>query len=280
MNTKPKQHKVVSNAKVNLALRITGRLDNGYHTISTLFQEIDFHDDLIFMESQSPEFTANIPGLPLDDDNLCIAAYNKLKPLRKIDCEFSVHLEKRIFMGAGLGGGSSNAAAVLKFLNQAWKIGLNDKELEKIGLDLGCDVPFFIKGGTQGGNHLGEELQPLDFPLDYALLLVNPGIHISTPWAYKKFSLTNKKNNYKFAGLLNNNVVQWQMFENQFEKVVFQSYPEIGEIKSRLLKREALYSGLSGSGSTMVGIFEDKTQAENAAGDFENYSTITSLPVR
>src|SRR6056297_3776451 len=101
MITRPKHYQIVANAKVNLALRITGRLESGYHTISTLFQEIDFHDDLIFTESKSPGFTSNLSGLPADDSNLCIAAYNTLKPLRKNNQDFSIHLEKRIFMGAG-----------------------------------------------------------------------------------------------------------------------------------------------------------------------------------
>mgnify|MGYP006303427279 CR=1 FL=1 len=183
-------------------------------------------------------------------------------------------------MGAGLGGGSSNAAAVLKFLNKNWKINFSGKKLEDLGLELGCDVPFFIRGGTQGGNNLGEALEVLDFPVNYVVLLVHPDIHISTGWAYKKFSLINKKNKYKFASLLNKRIIQWQLFENQFENVIFQSYPEIGRIKSELLKKNALYSGLSGSGSTMVGVFKDKATAETAARAFENYPTKISLPVR
>ena len=194
--------------------------------------------------------------------------------------EYSIYLEKRIPMGAGLGGGSSNAAAVLKFLNTQWELGLSGKELEEIGLELGCDVPFFIKGGTQGGDNLGEELTVLDFPTDYYVLLVNPGIHISTIWAYQNFSLTHRKNRYKFASLLNDNKIQWSLFENLFENVVFQSYPEIGKIKELLLEKGAVYSGLSGSGSTMVGVFDDKENVVNAKQSFENYPTFISLPIR
>ena len=209
-----------------------------------------------------------------------MAAYEKMKPFRKNDMEFSIFLSKNIPMGAGLGGGSSNAAAVLNFLNKKWQINLSDLELEKIGLELGCDVPFFIKGGTQGGDNLGEELTILNFPTNYYVLLVNPKIHISTIWAYKNFSLTHKKNRYKFASLLKENKIQWQLFENIFENVVFQSYPEIGIIKDELLKKGAIYSGLSGSGSTLVGIFEEREKAEKVQMSFENFPTFISLPVR
>ncbi len=280
MTTTNKSFQVKSNAKINLALRITGRLKSGYHTISTLFQEIDFHDTLIFKPAECLEFSSNKVDLSTNENNLCIAAYQKMKQYAPDKEDFKIHLEKRIPMGAGLGGGSSNAAAVLKFLNRQWNIKFSDEQLEGIGLSLGCDVPFFIKGGTQGGNHLGEDLMPLKFSLQYVVLLVNPDIHIATNWAYKKFSLTNKKNDYKFASLLNDDIIQWQLFENQFEYVVFQSYPEIGKIKRKLLEEGALYSGLSGSGSTMVGVFEDKEKAAKAAGSFEEYTTIISLPVR
>ena len=274
------QNKIKSNAKINLALRITDRLENGYHTISTLFQEIDFYDDIIFTKSEKFGFTSNIADLPTDNSNLCIAAYEKMKNFQKNGQDFLIHLEKRIPMGAGLGGGSSNAATVLKFLNKNWEINFDDKELERIGFELGCDVPFFIKGGTQGGDGLGEILTPLSFPTNYVILLVHPQVHISTVWAYKNFSLTSIKNKYKFASLLNNNVINWQMFENVFENLVFQSYPEIGEIKQKLLQKSAVYSGLSGSGSTVVGIFDDKEKALSAMNSFENFPTQISLPVR
>jgi 4-diphosphocytidyl-2-C-methyl-D-erythritol kinase len=272
--------RIRSNAKINLALRITGRLDNGYHTISTLFQEIDFCDLLEFEKAENFSFSSNKAELSANHSNLCVQAYDKMKPFRRVEQEYALHLIKRIPMGAGLGGGSSNAAEVLKFLNKQWKIGFSDEKLEAIGLELGCDVPFFIKGGTQGGDNLGEKLTPLDFPTDYSVLLVHPGIHISTVWAYQNFSLTDKKNRYKFPSLLNGNKIQWQLFENVFENVVFQSYPEIGKIKERLIEKGAVYSGLSGSGSTMVGVFDDKESIDNAKLSFESYPTFISLPIR
>lgn len=280
MNTINKIDKIYSNAKINLALRITDRLDNGYHTISTLFQEIDFHDTIEIKESTKFGFSSNNATLPDDSSNLCVVAYEMMKPFRKNNQEYQIHLAKRIPMGAGLGGGSSNAAAILKFLNEKWEINKSKAELEEIGLKLGCDVPFFIVGGTQGGDNLGEELIQLDFPLDYHVLLVIPKIHISTAWAYNSFSLTDRKNRYKFACLLNDNEIQWQLFENIFENVVFQLYPEIGKIKEQLNNSGAVYSGLSGSGSTMVGIFYEKELLLKAQASLENFFTFKSLPIR
>jgi len=280
LTNKREKYKIKSNAKVNLALRITDKLDNGYHTLSTIFQEIDLHDTIIFSPSEKFNFSSDDKSLPIDSRNLCVSAYELMKAKAGKINDWSIYLEKVIPMGAGLGGGSSNAATVIKFLNEVWNLDYSNKKLKEIGLQLGCDVPFYIEGKTQGATGVGEKLEKLDFPSNYWILLVCPSIHISTVWAYKNFSLTNKKKNYTFGSLIENEEIQWQLFENQFETIVFQSYPEIRNIKDMLSKEGAKYSGLSGSGSTVIGIFSKEQEAIKAQSVFSKYPTFISLPVR
>jgi len=272
-------YKIKSPAKVNLALRITGQRADGYHTISSVFQEIDLHDRLTFTSAQAFDFSCTAQHLPIDERNLCVAAYHRMKALADRDhTEWQLHLEKHIPVGAGLGGGSSNAAAVIKFLNRQWQLQLDAARLEKLALELGCDVPFYIRGKTQGVTGVGERLQPLQLPHRFILLLVWPRIPIDTGWAYRNFDLTKQKAGYKFSSLYDDEMIHWQLFENQFESVVFQSYPEIGAIKRTLLSQGAQYAGLSGSGSTVIGVFNTIREAEAVRPHFRPYPTYVSLP--
>ncbi len=271
--------KIRANAKVNLALRITGQRPDGYHTISSVFQEIDLHDRLIFTPAEKFGFSSTDHNLPTDERNLCVAAYRRIAALNGENYrDWQIHLEKNIPIGAGLGGGSSDAAAVIKFLNQHWQLQLDRATLSGLALELGCDVPFYIHGKTQGVEGIGERLIPLHMPQAFALLLVCPPIHISTRWAYGKFDLTKQKAGYKFTRLYGDEVIHWQLFENQFESVVFQSYPEIGVLKKALRSKGAQYAGLSGSGSTVIGVFKNKQEAEAVKPHFRQYPTYVSLP--
>ena len=274
-----RQTKINSNAKVNLALRITGKRPDGYHTLSTLFQEIDFHDEIIFKPADEFDFICSDKSLPVDKKNLCVAAYYEMKKYYAGKQEFRITLEKNVPVGAGLGGGSSNGAAVIKFLNTAWGLNFDKNKLMKIALALGCDLPFYINGKTQIAEGVGEILQPVKFSENFVFLLVLPQIAISTVWAYKNFNLTNRKEGFKFARFFQRNNKVWKMFENQFEDIVFRSYPKIGELKQKLIKNNALYAGLSGSGSTVVGIFSNKKKAREVQSRFHSNNTIISLPI-
>lgn len=251
----PEPVTVRSNAKVNLALRITGRTEQGYHTLSTLFQEIDLHDRITFKQAEQFSFSTSDQNLPENESNLCVAAYNIIKEYTDSPVPCQIFLDKNIPVGTGLGGGSSNAAAVLKYLNKFWKIGLSDQKLMQIGKKLGADVPFFINGGTQIGEGIGNILQPVKLKLNFKILCILPDFQISTAKAYAKFSLTNQKEKFNFDRLILNGVPNWKLFENQFEEVITQSYPEISDMKQKLLSGGAEYAGLSGSGSTVIGIF-------------------------
>jgi len=268
-----------SNAKVNLCLRITGRRADGYHTLSSIFQEIDLHDLLTFTPAADYSLSCDNPQIACDRTNLCTRAYKAMQQIANSPSNWHIHLEKRIPIGAGLGGGSSNAATVIKFLNQVWQLNRSESELLQITTRLGADVAFFIRGKTQLAEGIGEQLVPITLPEDFIFLLICPPIQVSTRWAYQQFNLTKKKEGYKFRRLFESGRIRWELFENQFETVVFPAYPEIGIIKNQLLQKGALYAGLSGSGSTMFGIFKDRHCAASARQLFTNYPTFIALPV-
>ncbi|HDP67566.1 MAG TPA: 4-(cytidine 5'-diphospho)-2-C-methyl-D-erythritol kinase [Candidatus Marinimicrobia bacterium] len=273
------KYTVQSNAKVNLCLRITGRLPSGYHTLSSLFQEIDLHDIITFTKATNYALHCNLETIPRDAKNLCSIAYHKLKALAPGAPDWHIQLIKNIPVEAGLGGGSSNAATVLKFLNSHWNLHLPESDLIKIARQIGADVAFYLRGGTQMAAGIGDILTPLELPERFVLLLICPQVQISTPWAYRQFDLTKRKYGDKFRHLFESGKIHWELFENQFESVVFPAYPEIGNLKARLLEAGALYAGLSGSGSTVFGIFHTRCAAESARRLFDHFTSYISLPV-
>jgi len=272
--------KIKSNAKVNLALRITGRRPDGYHNLSTIFQEIDLHDVLTFTPAKAFELKTNYTALSGKTDNLCTKAYRRMEQIAPHSQPWRITLKKNIPIGAGLGGGSSNAATVLKFLNKAWQINLSDDNLARIGCAIGSDVPFYIQGKTQGARGIGEVLEPLILPEDFAILLALPDINISTAWAYRQFNPRNAKPAYDFAELISDGRVHWEKFENQFEDIVFPAYPQLARVKEQILNTGALYAGLSGSGAALFGIFRSRTAALKAAQQLPEWHTIITKPVK
>jgi len=270
---------VKANAKVNLALRITRRRSDGYHNLSTLFQEIDLHDNLWFKPASTLRLTTTMPELATDESNLCTRAYNTFKKLISSPPAYAIHLEKNIPLGAGLGGGSADAAAVLKFLNTAWQINLGIQALQKIAAEVGSDVPFYINGGTQGATGRGEILTPLRPPDNFVLLLVIPPLAISTAWAYQQFNPADCKPPYDFDDFTRGKRIHWELCENQFESIVFQHYPELKAIKIGLQKNGARYAALTGSGSALFGVFDTAKEAQSASQNFSAYQTFVARPV-
>jgi len=196
----------------------------------------------------------------------------------------SIHLEKQIPVAGGLGGGSSNAATVLNGVNDLFGLELNDGFLKKMAAELGADVPFFLKGGTQLAAGIGDQLTPISLPAMKSILLVCPAVEISTVWAYgevKNF-LSDGFGTGKFAVPIEKQL-SWQslgkFFENDFESLVFRTYPEIGDLKKRLLNAGAGFASLSGSGSTVFGIFEDNNVAEKTQEQFSAFQTFITYPI-
>jgi len=275
----------ISHAKINLGLQVLNKRDDGYHNLHSLFVEIDLDDTLVF--TPSDEFHLTIAGresmeIPLDESNLITKAYKLIRSkVENISMEYDIHLKKKIPMGSGLGGGSSNAATVLTALNQLWALNLASDDLENMGKSLGADIPFFIRGGLQLVEGIGDILsfvnpEPLK---NMKFLLVFSPIHISTPWAYKALNKTLQpdKSRPKFAPL--SIVMNWELFENDFERVIHETYPEIRETKARLQNAGALYVGLSGSGSTVFGVFDNLQKAKSILEQFDQYQTFLTSPV-
>ncbi|MBT7515309.1 MAG: 4-(cytidine 5'-diphospho)-2-C-methyl-D-erythritol kinase [Candidatus Marinimicrobia bacterium] len=265
-----------SKAKVNIGLQIRDRRPDGYHTIHTLFQELDFHDIITLEKRESGcGFSSNVDWLKNDDSNLCVKAWRKMGDVFGIG-GISIQLEKRIPAGGGLGGGSSNAATVLKGLRQLYELDLSDDELESLSVDLGADVPFFIRGGLQSGDGIGEVLKPLKPRIDGCFLCVVPDLYIDTKWAYGQVKniLDKPKDLVNFTGFIQKVNIPFELFENDFEAIVVPAYPEIGHIKNSLRAHGARFASLSGSGSTVYGIFDEEVDAKLAKSQiFSHYNT-------
>ena len=271
-----------SNAKINLGLQVLNKREDGYHNIQSIFLEIDLEDTLVFRPLPSFQLSVEGVDVTVDESNLISKAYQLIRSrTERVTTEYAIHLIKRIPIGGGLGGGSSNAAATLNALNQLWKLNFPLEELEKMGAELGADISFFIKGGVQLVECIGDILTPMDYALlkEYSFLLVVPPIQIATPWAYGALnkSLQPNKRQPKFSPL--SKPMKWELFDNDFERVIRKTYPEIGNIKESLQNAGALYAGLSGSGSTVFGVFDNQQKAEALLGNFSPYQTFLSSPV-
>ena len=275
-----------SHAKLNIGLRIIGRREDGYHLLQTLFQEIDFGDQLKATSQPTPEITLSVTGpagrnLPADADNLCIRAAQLLQRKTGTGKGAEIQLAKHVPVSSGLGGGSSNAAATLRALNQLWEVNLAVPELEEIAAELGADVPFFIRGGLQLGEGIGELLTPLDKDLAYSIVVVMPPIQVSTAWAYGQLAgMTSRAMEQGLDELISKEPIPWDSICNEFEGIVFGQHPQLKATKEDLLQAGAEYASLSGSGSAIYGLFSDSQMAERAAADISTGEAILTRPCR
>jgi 4-diphosphocytidyl-2-C-methyl-D-erythritol kinase len=245
------------NCKINLGLKILRRRDDGFHDLETIFYPLPLRDILEVVRASSLQFSASGRSVPGDRDaNLVIRAYDLLKKDFPELPFVHIHLHKRIPIGAGLGGGSSDGAFLLKLLDREFQLGLTSDRLLGYAEGLGSDCPFFLLNQPCLGEGRGERLEP--FPLDlsgYSFLLVHPGIHISTARA---FSLCRPDDSGpSLRTVIARPIAEWRgALVNDFETPVFQEYPVLRQIKESLYERGALYAALSGSGSSLFGIFE------------------------
>lgn len=224
-------------------------------------------------------FTCDNKELENDNNNLILKAVKLLEKIYSKSFIVNIHLEKNIPIGAGLGGGSSDAAAVLISLNEMFQLGIKHDQMIDYALQLGSDVPFFIKAKPAIGTSRGEVLKQIDFEINYPILIVNPGIHISTKEAFQ--NIIPKTSLYNYFSNEINELKNWDLIQekitNDFENFVFENYPEIKNIKEMMYKNGALFSLMSGSGSTVYGVFENYNAAKKTSDKFSsNYLKIIS----
>lgn len=259
-------------AKVNYLLDVIRRRPDGYHELRMVMQRINLCDDITITLTNSPDITVTCGknGVPDGSDNIAWKAARIMLDLSNTDQGATIEIVKNIPVAAGLGGGSSDAAAVLMGMNDLLKMGLSDHRLMKIGVTLGADIPFFIFKKTALAEGIGEKLSAMpDLPKAW-ILLVNPGVHVSTAWVYRSLQLTNDvvlSTLPKFFGTIADVCT---IFSNDLEKVTIPAFPVIAYIKNQMLHLGAIGSMMSGSGPTVFGVFNSKDKAENAGREISN----------
>jgi 4-diphosphocytidyl-2-C-methyl-D-erythritol kinase len=248
---------VRSYAKINWALRIIGRRPDGFHELETVFQTISLHDELTLQKARRTSLICDDPSISTDESNLVLRAVKALRAPR-----VAIQLLKRIPAGGGLGGGSSNAAATLLALDRMFDLDRND--VGTLALSLGSDVPFFLLGGTAYATGRGEVLTPMPPRAGVPLLLLLPSEKVMTKEAFAAVS------RYSPPLGLDAYTDGYANFTNDFEEPVFAALPRLRDLKLRLLDAGAVWAGMSGSGSTIVGAFGTGAAREAAAAAFDN----------
>jgi 4-diphosphocytidyl-2-C-methyl-D-erythritol kinase len=265
-------------AKINIGLRITGKRSDGFHNLETIFYPVFLCDAIEFVVPEQPikDDILMVTGVFADTNpanNLVMKAVRKIREVRNIPF-LRMHLHKAIPVGAGLGGGSSDAATIIKSLNRHLCLEISNEKLKEISLQLGSDCPFFIESNPAFAEGRGEILTPVDpLPEGLHILLVNPGIHINTKEAYSYCTPKQPDTNLKELYFLD--ISEWKnLIINDFEEFIFKKHPQIAVIKKKLYEMGAVYSSMSGSGSTVYGIFDMKPKIPISLNDMVIYSDV------
>lgn len=255
-------------AKINIGLRILNKRNDGYHNIETVFYRINLFDEIRFQDSNEILLECNNPDIPTDSRNLCIKAAKVLQKNYNISKGAKILLNKNIPIGAGLGGGSSDAAYVLKHLPKFWGIETLKEELYHLATNIGSDVPYFLDIGTAYATSRGEQLEYFHLNIPYWIMLVQPNTHISTAWAYTNLKLKPNKHEENLKELLIDNIEHpeklKEFIHNDFEDLVFENYPDIKKLKVNLYRRGADFVQMSGSGSSIYAFFKHESSALDA----------------
>ncbi|MCI8583208.1 MAG: 4-(cytidine 5'-diphospho)-2-C-methyl-D-erythritol kinase [Dorea sp.] len=258
--------------KVNLGLDILGRKENGYHEVRMVMQTVYLYDRVILERSKIPgiRLETNLNFLPVNENNIAYKAAELLKKEFGIDEGIKIILDKHIPVAAGMAGGSSNAAAVLFGMNRMYGLGLSEEELKKRGVNLGADVPYCIMRGTVLAEGIGERLTPLPSIPKCYVLIAKPPLSASTETVYEKYDALTQVEHPDIDGIiqgLENSDIQRVAsgMGNVLEQVMLKEYPVIGQIKKAMLDLGALGALMSGSGPTVFGLFDSRSQARMAA---------------
>lgn len=262
-------------AKINIGLKILSKRPDGYHNIETIFHRINLYDEMEVFENNKIILETNLADLPTDENNICIRAFKFFKETFNIKSGIKIILQKNIPLGAGLGGGSSDAATLLKTLPEVFNLKLDQNQLFNIAKQLGADVPYFLGNGTAYATGIGDHLEYFELPIPYWIITITPRINISTKWAYENLTVKNYitgsnissdqlKKNIANKIFLKTNII------NDFEELVFRHFPLIQSIKENLYFLGADFALLSGSGATVFAFVSDVSVVKNIYNKYKD----------
>ena len=259
-------------AKLNLGLHVLRRRPDGFHDLDTVFLPIGWADTVSAEPADALSLTTSDPALPTDDGNLVLRAAQALCPWAGAEPGARLHLDKRVPYGAGLGGGSSDAAATLRLLTDLWGLAVPEADLQALALDLGSDVPFFLSGMAARAGGRGERLAPLvdadgaPYRCPFWLVVAVPPVHVGTPEAFRLVTPRDHGRPDLGAAVVSNDLDRWRReVTNDFQAPVEAAYPAIRAARRALAEAGAGYTSLSGSGSAVFGAFEAEREARTAA---------------
>ncbi len=259
-----------AHAKINLSLDVLNKREDGYHNLKMIMQTVQLHDTISIQEIPSGvEINCVAPYVPNNRTNIAYKAAEAMIDKYKLDAGVKIVIDKKIPVAAGLAGGSTDAAAVLKGINTLFKLGIDQNELMEIGKSIGADVPYCIMGGTALAEGIGEKLTPLTPFNNIPILLIKPKIGVSTAWVYKNLDLDKvvvRPNTEMLVSALEKRDIRLiaENMGNVLESVTLTKYPVIDKIKRTIVAKGAIGSMMSGSGPTVFGIFEDNEKARSA----------------
>lgn len=265
-----------ANAKVNLALDVLKKRQDGYHEVRMIMQTINLYDKLELKKTISPEIKikTNLPFLPVDENNLAYAAAKLLKDTYEIKDGLFISLEKKIPVAAGMAGGSADAAAILHGMNELFELNLSLEKLQQLGVTLGADIPYCLLQGTALSEGIGEILTSLPPLPKCQCLVVKPAFNVSTPYAYRNLTLDEDTLHPDVDGMIK--AIQsgdlsgiTERLGNTLESVILPLHPEVEQIKQEMKRMGAENALMSGSGPTVFGIFSDSYKAEKAFYQFK-----------
>lgn len=264
-----------SPAKINLSLDVIGKREDGYHLLEMIMQTISLYDKVKISKSSDMIITCNAQGVPCDKSNIAYRAAELMKNRFNIEDNFKIEIEKNIPVAAGLAGGSTNGAAVIKGISELYSLNLSKDEMMDIGLKLGADVPFFFEGGTCLAEGIGEKLTKLS-DISCPLVVAKPPIFVSTKYVYQNLKLDEivvHPNTKRLIEYIKENNIRYlaDSMVNVLESVTIKEYPIIQEIKNIMLEFGALGSMMSGSGPSVFGIFESVKDAQKCHNRLRDY---------
>lgn len=258
-------------AKINLGLHILRQRADGYHDVETVLHRIDWADTITVEPAETLSMTCSDPSLPTDDRNLCLQAARRLQETCDVSLGATLHLEKQVPHGAGLGGGSSDAATTIRLLSRLWELDVRQDTLYDVAASIGADVPFFLEGVPAAyGTGRGDSLSPLTrrgkpYELPFSVLVVVPPVKISTPSAYAQVTPNEEERSHLPDIVRSDDLARWQSdLTNDFEDPIVEMHPSIDAARTWLWEEGAEYVSLSGSGGAVFGVFPSDHRAERA----------------